>query len=97
MKQLREQHRFMKGLFAWVGYPQKAVLYQRDPRFAGQTKFNYWRLWNFALEGITSFTIAPLKIAAYIGMSVALLAFLFATWIIYKTLAYGDPAPATLR
>ncbi|MEY4730665.1 MAG: hypothetical protein RL020_1823, partial [Pseudomonadota bacterium] len=55
--QLREQHRFMKGLFAWVGYKQIALDYERDPRIAGETKFNYWKLWNFALEGITSFTI----------------------------------------
>lgn len=91
LKQLREQHRFMKGLFAWIGYPQKAVLYRRDPRFAGETKWNYWRLWNFAIEGITSFTIAPLKIATYLGGIVALAAFSFATLIIYRTLVYGEP------
>ena len=89
--QLREQHRFMKGLFAWIGFPQVAVLYDRDPRFAGKTKFNYWKLWNFALEGITSFTTAPLKLATYIGLLVATLAFAFGAWIIYRTLAYGNP------
>lgn len=89
--QLREQHRFMKGLFAWVGFPQKAVRYRRDPRFAGETKFNYWKLWNFALEGITSFTIAPLKMATYIGLLTATLAFCYGVWIISKTLLYGDP------
>ncbi len=70
--ELREHHRFMKGLFAWVGFPSVAVEYRRDPRVAGETKFNYWKLWNFALEGITSFTIAPLKMAtleACIGAS----------------------------
>ena len=91
LKQLREQHRFMKGLFAWIGYPQKAVLYRRDARFAGITKWNYWKLWTLALEGITSFTTAPLKIATYVGVLAALLAFLFAIFIVYKTLAYGDP------
>jgi glycosyltransferase involved in cell wall biosynthesis len=91
LRRLREQHRFMKGLFAWIGYPQKAVSYRRDSRFAGETKWNYWKLWNFALEGITSFTIAPLKIATYIGMCVALLAFVFAVWIVYKTIMFGDP------
>ena len=89
--QLREQHRFMKGLFAWIGYPQKAVPYHRDHRFAGQTKWNYWKLWNFALEGITSFSIAPLKMATYVGLVTALGAFIFALFIIYKTLVYGDP------
>jgi glycosyltransferase involved in cell wall biosynthesis len=90
--QLREQHRFMKGLFAWIGFPQKAVPYRRDARFAGETKWNYWNLWNFAVEGITSFTIAPLKIATYMGLLVAALSFLYAAWVIYKTLMYGDPA-----
>ncbi len=87
---LREQHRFMKGLFAWVGFPSKAVAYQRDPRFAGETKFNYWKLWNFALEGITSFTIAPLKVATYVGLGTSLFAFSYGAWIIFKTLVYGD-------
>ena len=91
LKQLREQHRFMKGLFAWIGYPQQAVLYRRDARFAGITKWNYWKLWTLALEGITSFTTAPLKIATYVGVLAALLAFLFALFIVYKTLVYGDP------
>jgi polyisoprenyl-phosphate glycosyltransferase len=54
LTRLREQHRFVKGLFAWIGFPQKAVPYRREPRYAGQTKWNYWRLWNFALEGITA-------------------------------------------
>ncbi|MEQ1617836.1 MAG: glycosyltransferase family 2 protein [Terricaulis sp.] len=91
--QLREQHRFMKGLFSWIGFPQKAVLYRRDPRYAGAGKFNYWRLWNFALEGITSFTITPLKVATYVGVIVALFSFLAAALIVYKTLAFGDPVP----
>jgi len=91
LRQLRETHRFMKGLFAWIGFPQKAILYDRDPRFAGTTKFDYWKLWNFALEGITSFTTAPLKIATYFGLLVAALAFVFGTFFIYKTLVYGDP------
>jgi len=88
--QLREQHRFMKGLFAWVGFPSKAVEYRRDPRQAGVTKFNYWKLWNFALEGITSFTIAPLKAATYLGLVTSALAFLYGAWIIFKTLMFGD-------
>jgi glycosyltransferase involved in cell wall biosynthesis len=91
LKGLKEQHRFMKGLFAWIGFPQKAIPYRRDPRSAGQTKWSYWRLWNFALEGITSFTIAPLKVASYVGLLTAVAAFLFAARIIYKTLVYGDP------
>lgn len=91
--QLREQHRFMKGLFAWVGYKQIALDYERDPRIAGETKFNYWKLWNFALEGITSFTIAPLKIATYVGLLTAGLSFVYGAWIIYQTIAFGNPVP----
>jgi glycosyltransferase involved in cell wall biosynthesis len=89
--QLREQHRYMKGLFAWIGFPQKAVTYQREPRFAGRTKFSYWKLWNFAIEGLTSFTIAPLKVSTYLGLAVALFAFAYGLRIIYKTLVHGDP------
>lgn len=88
---LREYHRYMKGLFAWIGYRQTSVPYRRDPRFAGTTKWNYLKLWNFALEGITSFTIAPLKAATYVGFVTAAIAMLYAAWIVYKTLRYGDP------
>lgn len=88
--QLREHHRFMKGLFAWVGFPQIALPYRRDARFAGDTKWNYWKLWNFAIEGITSFTTLPLKIASYMGLLISLFAFAYAAFVIYKTLMYGD-------
>ena len=91
LRKVRERQRFMKGLFAWVGFRQKAVVYARDPRFAGATKWNYWRLWNFAIDGITSFSGAPLKIATYLGIGVALLAFAFGLWIIGKALLFGDP------
>ncbi len=91
LSRLREQHRFMKGLFAWIGYPQTAVYYHREPRFAGQSKWNYWLLWNFALEGITSFSTIPLKMATYAGLCTALGAFSYALFVIYKTIAYGDP------
>ncbi len=91
LKKLRERHRFMKGLFSWIGYPQAAVNYHRDRRFAGKTKWNYWQLWNFALDGITSFTIGPLKIATYLGLTTATASFCYALFVIYKTLAFGDP------
>src|SRR5580765_8110017 len=86
LRQLRERQRFMKGLFTWVGFKQKPVVYERDPRHAGQSKFNYWRLWNFALEGITSFSGAPLKVATYIGLATAMLAFMFGLWVLGKAL-----------
>lgn len=91
LKQVREQHRFMKGLFAWIGYPQKEVPYHRDPRKVGQTKWSYRKLWNLALEGITSFTTAPLKIATYLGLVTALGAFSYGLIIIYRTIIYGNP------
>jgi glycosyltransferase involved in cell wall biosynthesis len=88
---LRERHRLMKGLFAWIGFPQLSVPYRREARYAGRSKWSYWRLWNLALEGLTSFTIAPLRLASYLGAAVALFAFVYAAVIVYKTLAYGDP------
>jgi glycosyltransferase involved in cell wall biosynthesis len=91
LRQLRERHRFMKGLFAWIGYPHLAVDYQREARHSGRTKWNYLRLWNLALEGITSFSTAPLKAATYIGLLVSLVAFIFAVVVIVKTILYGDP------
>ena len=91
--ELPEQHRFMKGLFAWIGFPQISVPYERDSRAAGTTKFNYWKLWNFAIEGITSFSTAPLKLATYLGLSIAVLAFLYALWIVVKRLAFGEDVP----
>jgi len=90
---LREQHRFMKGLFAWVGFPSKAVQYDRAPRAAGGTKWNYWKLWNLSLEGITSFTVAPLKIATYVGLLTALVAILYGGLIIVRTVLFGNPVP----
>lgn len=91
LRRIREKRRFMKGLFAWIGYPEKEVLYNRDPRKAGDTKWNYWRLWNLALEGITSFSEAPLKLATYIGTIVAAFSFLYGIFVIVKTLLFGDP------
>jgi len=89
--ELREHHRFMKGLFCWIGFPSIEVEYHRDPRFAGSTKWNYWSLWNFAVEGITSFSTAPLRLATFAGLGVALFALVYALVVFYKTLVFGDP------
>jgi glycosyltransferase involved in cell wall biosynthesis len=80
----------MKGLFGWVGFDQVSIAYQREPRLAGKSKFSLWRLWNFALEGITSFSTAPLRLATYLGVLTALLAFVYALWIVSKALLWGD-------
>ena len=91
LRGLRERHRFMKGLFGWVGYAQVGVPYDRAPRAAGSSKWNWWRLWNFAIEGITSFSVAPLRVATYVGLLSAVLAFAYGAWIVAKTLLWGDP------
>ncbi|MEP6943750.1 MAG: glycosyltransferase family 2 protein [Betaproteobacteria bacterium] len=90
-RRLPERNRFMKGLFAWIGFPTRELVYDRDGRFAGKSKWNYWKLWNFALEGITSFSAAPLKIASYVGFLTAVVAFTYGAFVIGKTLLYGDP------
>ena len=90
LKTLPERRRFMKGLFAWVGFRTTSIYYRREPRHAGKTKWNYWRLWNFAVEGITSFSQVPLQLAAYLGFFVSLLAFLYAIWLVISTLVYGN-------
>lgn len=90
---LRERHRFMKGLFTWVGFRQTSIVYHREARVAGRTKFNYWKLWNFALEGITGFSTAPLRVSTYLGLVVAAFAFVYGAWIVAKTLLWGEPVP----
>ena len=86
-----ERSRFMKGLFAWIGFPSVEIVYDRDGRFAGESKWNYWRLWNLALEGITSFSVGPLKMASYVGFATATYAFGYGVYVIGKTLLYGEP------
>jgi glycosyltransferase involved in cell wall biosynthesis len=89
--QLREQHRFMKGLFAWVGYPTTFVLYDRESRCSGVSKWSYWKLWNLAIEGVTSFTVLPLKLATYVGLGVAMMSVVYAGVVIVKKLIIGNP------
>lgn len=88
--QLRERQRFMKGLFAWIGYRQTAVHYAREPRQAGRSKWNYWRLANLAVEGVTSFSTAPLRLATWTGLAAALFAFAYGLWVLTKALIWGD-------
>jgi glycosyltransferase involved in cell wall biosynthesis len=91
VRRLPERSRFMKGLFAWIGFPCRELPYDRDSRYAGKSKWNYWSLWNFALEGITSFSVLPLKVASYVGFVAALLAFARGAVVVAKTLLFGDP------
>ena len=93
LRLMREQHRFMKGLFTWIGYRQIAVTYERDPRFFGRSKWNYWKLWNFSLEGITSFSTAPLRVASYVGFLTAACAMIYltSTMLLRTALLFGNP------
>ena len=91
IKQLQEKNLFMKGILSWVGGRIAVVEYTRADRIAGKTKFNGWKLWNLALEGITSFSTFPLRMWTYIGLTVASLSFLYGTWMIVDTLFWGNP------
>ena len=93
LRRLPERSRFMKGLFAWIGFPQKAVSYVRAPRAQGRSKWNFARLWNLALEGITSFSAAPLKLATMLGIVTSLFAFTYGTYFLLRTLFLGNPVP----
>jgi glycosyltransferase involved in cell wall biosynthesis len=89
LKNMRERTRFMKGIFAWVGFNQTAIWYDRSPRHQGRSNWNYWKLWNFALDGITSFSSFPLRVWGYVGLSLSLLAFVYACYLVIRTLVYG--------
>ncbi|MEH3774375.1 glycosyltransferase family 2 protein [Enterobacter asburiae] len=89
--QMPESQLFMKGIFAWVGYKTAVVEYKRSARVAGNSKFNGWKLWNLAVEGITSFSIAPLKIWVYLGGAISLLSFIYAMNLIAQKIFFGNP------
>ena len=88
---LRERHRYMKGLFAWVGFSQIEIEYERDQRYAGKTKWNFWALLNLAFDGLTSFSVLPLRLASIVGIATAVIAFIFGLMIIFKKVFFGDP------
>ncbi len=91
--QLPERNLFMKGILSWVGGRTEVVEYSRAGRVAGESKFNGWKLWNLAIEGITSFSTFPLRIWSYLGLSVALIAFFYASWMIIDKLVWGNNVP----
>ena len=93
IRQMPERNRFMKGLFAWAGFRQTSVTYRRQPRQVGKTKFNYWKLWTFALDGITSASTVPLRVWSYIGGTVALFALAYAGFVVVRTLIWGVQVP----
>jgi glycosyltransferase involved in cell wall biosynthesis len=93
LRRLPERNRFMKGLFAWVGFNAIGVPYERPPRSTGNTKFNLWGLWNFALDGVVSFSTTPLRAWFYVGIALAGLSFLYALFIIVRVLIFGIDTP----
>ena len=93
LKRLPENQRFMKGLFAWVGFNTAVVEYEQAPRAAGKTSYNGWKLWDFALDGITSFSTLPLRIWMYIGFLISFLSFLYGSAIVINTLILGVDTP----
>jgi polyisoprenyl-phosphate glycosyltransferase len=93
IRAMPERNRFMKGLFAWAGFKQAAVEYDRAERETGTTKFNYWKLWTLALDGITSASTVPLRIWSYLGAIIALLALGYASFIAAQTILFGNAVP----
>jgi glycosyltransferase involved in cell wall biosynthesis len=93
LRQVPEQNRFMKGLFSWVGFKQGFVSYDAESRHAGKSKWSYWKLWNFAIDGITSFTTIPLRIWTYIGFGISSLCLLYAFFIVIRTIIFGIGVP----
>lgn len=92
LKKMRESERYTKGLFSWIGFHKKEVLFETSDRVAGTTSWNFWQLLNLAVEGITSFTVMPLRISTISGAIVSFLAFLYMIYILIRTILYGDPA-----
>ncbi|USD42171.1 glycosyltransferase family 2 protein [Vibrio sp. SCSIO 43135] len=88
---LPERNRYMKGIFAWPGFKQTTLQFERDPRYCGETKWNYFKLMGLAVDGITSFSIRPLRLATIFGGLIALVAFLYGAVIVSKTVLFGDP------
>lgn len=92
LRKMRESQRYTKGMFSWIGFKKKEIVYDRDPRAAGETKWNYVKLVNFAIDGITSFTTTPLRISSVLGFVISLIAFVFIVILVLKTWLFGDPA-----
>lgn len=93
LRRLRENHRFMKGLFSWIGFEPSVVEYECPDRLSGHSKWSARALWNYALEGLISFSIRPLRVASIVGAITAFLSLIYGFWIAFRTLLFGDPVP----
>ena len=91
LKKIRENDRYTKGMFAWIGFRKKEVLFDRGDRIAGKTNWSFWSLFNLAIEGITSFTTAPLRFSTFLGFIISMIAFILLIFYATKTLIFGDP------
>lgn len=91
LRQLKECERNMKGLFSFIGLKKKAIYYERNPRIAGKTKWNYLKLFDLAIKGFTSFSILPLRFVSFLGSIVSIIAFIYLIVVVSKALLYGDP------
>jgi glycosyltransferase involved in cell wall biosynthesis len=89
LKQIRESQRYTKGMFSWIGFNKKEILYDRDPRAAGETTWNYLKLLNFAIDGLTSFTTAPLRLSTFFGFVISFIAFVYIIFLVIRTTAFG--------
>lgn len=93
LKQVRERTRFTKGLYSWAGFRQTGLYFDRPERVAGTTKWNFWKLWNFALDGITSFSTLPLRVWLYVGVVISMLSFVYGSFLVIRTLVQGVDVP----
>ncbi len=93
LKKMPERTRFMKGLFSWLGYNPHTIEYQRQARIAGETKWRFWSLWNFAIDGITGSSTLPLRVWSYFGGVLAIIALFYAAWLMIRTLVFGVDVP----
>ncbi|MBT2571249.1 glycosyltransferase [Planococcus sp. ISL-110] len=93
LKKIRESQRYTKGMFSWIGFNKMEILFDRDPRAAGTTKWNYPKLVNLAIDGITSSTVLPLRISSFLGISVSFLALLYMLYLFFRTLIFNDSIP----
>jgi polyisoprenyl-phosphate glycosyltransferase len=93
LNRLQERNRFMKGLFAWIGFRQVTLDYDCAERAGGHTKWRFRQLWHFAVEGITAFSVLPLRLASHVGLASAVVAFVYAAYFVFKTLVLGEPLP----
>jgi len=91
LSKLREKHRYMKGLFAWVGFKQKEIEYEREARYKGKTKWNFFSLFNLAFDGLTSFSILPLRLASIIGFFSAFFGFIYGVIVVTKKVFFHEP------